>query len=82
ECLGWEQEAVLRMLRKKLYPEVAEKPEDLIVYCGIGKAARDWDAFHAIEHYLKTLKNDETLLVQAGKPVGMFRTHPQAPRVL
>ncbi|MCY8205632.1 urocanate hydratase [Bacillus sp. N12A5] len=82
ECLGWEQEAVLRMLRNNLDPEVAEKPEDLIVYGGIGKAARDWDAFHAIEQSLKTLKHDETLLVQSGKPVGMFRTHPQAPRVL
>ncbi|AGF25675.1 urocanate hydratase [Bacillus velezensis] len=82
ECLGWEQEAVLRMLRNNLDPEVAEKPEDLIVYGGIGKAARNWDAFHAIERSLKTLKDDETLLIQSGKPVGLFRTHSRAPRVL
>lgn len=79
ECLGWEQEAVLRMLRNNLDPEVAEKPEDLIVYGGIGKAARNWDAFHAIERSLKTLKDDETLLIQSGKPVGLFRTHSRAP---
>lgn len=82
ECLGWEQEAALRMLRNNLDPEVAEKPEELVVYGGIGKAARNWEAFHAIERTLKTLKDDETMLVQSGKPVGVFKTHEQAPRVL
>ena len=82
ECKGWEQEAVLRMLRNNLDPEVAEKPEDLIVYGGIGKAARNWESYDAIVRSLKALEADETLLIQSGKPVGKFRTHSQAPRVL
>ena len=82
DCKGWEQEAVLRMLCNNLDPEVAEKPEDLIVYGGIGKAARSWPAFEAIVHSLKELENDETLLIQSGKPVGRFKTHQHAPRVL
>ncbi|WP_227936042.1 urocanate hydratase [Alkalihalobacillus deserti] len=82
ECKGWEQEAVLRMLYNNLDPEVAEKPEELIVYGGIGKAARNWESFDAIVHSLKDLEADETLLIQSGKPVGMFKTHSQAPRVL
>jgi urocanate hydratase len=82
ECLGWEQEAVLRMLCNNLDPEVAEKPEELVVYGGIGKAARNWEAFDTIVATLKTLKKDETMLVQSGKPVGVFRTHEAAPRVL
>ena len=81
-CLGWPQEAALRMLENNLDPAVAEKPEDLIVYGGTGKAARNWPAFHAIVATLKRLGNDETLLVQSGKPVGVFRTHADAPRVL
>jgi urocanate hydratase len=79
---GWEQEAALRMLMNNLDAEVAEKPEELIVYGGYGKAARNWDAFEAIVHSLKELENDETLLIQSGKPVGKFRTHEDAPRVL
>lgn len=79
---GWIQEAALRMLMNNLDPEVAEKPEDLIVYGGIGKAARNWEAFDAIVESLKNLEDDETLLVQSGKPVGIFRTHKNAPRVL
>jgi len=82
ECKGWEQEAVLRMLYNNLDPEVAEKPEELIVYGGIGKAARSWEAFDAIVRTLRTLENDETLLIQSGKPVGVFKTHERAPRVL
>jgi urocanate hydratase len=82
ECKGWEQEAVLRMLYNNLDPEVAEKPEDLIVYGGIGKAARNWASFDAIVRTLRTLENDETMLVQSGKPVGVFKTHRHAPRVL
>lgn len=82
QCKGWEQEAVLRMLCNNLDPEVAEKPEDLIVYGGIGKAARNWESFDAIVHQLKNLEADETLLIQSGKPVGRFRTHEHAPRVL
>ncbi|MDT8860539.1 urocanate hydratase [Alkalihalobacillus sp. MEB130] len=82
ECKGWEQEAVLRMLCNNLDPEVAEKPEELIVYGGIGKAARNWESFDAIVRSLKKLEADETLLIQSGKPVGMFKTHPAAPRVL
>lgn len=82
ECLGWEQEAALRMLRNNLDPDVAEKPEELVVYGGIGKAARNWESFRAIEASLKVLENDETLLIQSGKPVGKFRTHEHAPRVL
>src|SRR5689334_24457005 len=82
ECKGWVQEAALRMLMNNLDPEVAERPEDLVVYGGSGKAARNWDCFHAIVRSLKALENDETLLVQSGKPVAVFRTHPDAPRVL
>jgi urocanate hydratase len=81
-CLGWQQEAALRMLMNNLDPEVAERPEQLIVYGGIGKAARNWECFDAIVATLRRLKNDETLLVQSGKPVGVFRTHENAPRVL
>src|SRR5918998_255364 len=81
-CLGWEQEAALRMLMNNLDPEVAEDPDRLIVYGGTGKAARDWAAFDAIVGALRALADDETLLVQSGKPVGVFRTHPRAPRVL
>jgi len=79
---GWIQEAALRMLMNNLDPEVAERPEDLVVYGGIGKAARNWDAFEAIVRTLKELEDDETLLIQSGKPVAVFRTHPDAPRVL
>ena len=79
---GWPQEAALRMLCNNLDPDVAERPEDLVVYGGTGKAARDWPAFHAIVAALQRLKDDETLLVQSGKPVGIFRTHEYAPRVL
>ena len=81
-CKGWGQEAAMRMLMNNLDPEVAEKPDELIVYGGRGKAARNWEAFDAIVAALKELENDETLLVQSGKPVGVFRTHPDAPRVL
>ncbi|HKE26223.1 MAG TPA: urocanate hydratase [Bryobacteraceae bacterium] len=81
-CKGWHQEAALRMLHNNLDPEVAEKPDELIVYGGTGRAARSWEAFHAIVRSLESLANDETLLVQSGKPVGVFRTHPEAPRVL
>jgi urocanate hydratase len=81
-CKGWQQEAALRMLMNNLDPEVAEKPEDLVVYGGTGKAARNWESFHAIVKSLTCLANDETLLVQSGKPVGIFRTHDYAPRVL
>jgi urocanate hydratase len=79
---GWQQEAALRMLCNNLDPEVAERPEDLVVYGGTGKAARDWPSFHAIVAALQRLKDDETLLIQSGKPVGIFRTHEYAPRVL
>jgi urocanate hydratase len=81
-CQGWHQEAALRMLMNNLDPDVAERPDDLVVYGGAGKAARDWASFHAIVRALRSLTNDETLLVQSGKPVGVFRTHPEAPRVL
>ena len=81
-CKGWQQEAALRMLMNNLDPEVAERPEELIVYGGTGRAARNWACFHAIVESLRGLENDETLLVQSGKPVGIFRTHPYAPRVL
>ena len=81
-CKGWQQEAALRMLMNNLDPEVAEKPENLIVYGGTGRAARSWEAFDAIVRSLRELENDETLLVQSGKPVGVFRTHDEAPRVL
>ena len=81
-CKGWHQEGALRMLMNNLDPEVAEKPAELIVYGGAGRAARDWPSFHAIVRALRSLENDETLLVQSGKPVGIFRTHEDAPRVL
>ncbi|MEW6046196.1 MAG: urocanate hydratase [Bacillota bacterium] len=81
-CKGWPQEAALRMLMNNLDPEVAEKPEELIVYGGTGKAARNWECFDAIVRTLRELENDETLLVQSGKPVAVFNTHPMAPRVL
>jgi len=81
-CKGWQQEAALRMLMNNLDPEVAERPEDLVVYGGTGKAARNWECFDAIVRELTSLGNDETLLVQSGKPVGVFRTHIGAPRVL
>jgi urocanate hydratase len=81
-CKGWGQEAAMRMLMNNLDPEVAEKPDELIVYGGRGKAARNWEAFDAIVAALRQLENDETLLVQSGKPVGVFKTHPDAPRVL
>ncbi len=81
-CKGWHQEAALRMISNNLDPDVAEKPDELIVYGGSGKAARNWAAFDGIVRSLKSLENDETLLVQSGKPVGIFRTHEHAPRVL
>ena len=81
-CKGWAQEAAMRMLMNNLDPANAEKPEQLIVYGGTGKAARNWDCYHAIVATLKRLENDETLLVQSGKPVGVFKTHDMAPRVL
>src|SRR5947209_16150520 len=81
-CRGWHQEAAMRMLMNNLDEEVAERPRDLVVYGGTGKAARNWECFHAIIGALRELKNDETLLVQSGKPVGVFRTHEYAPRVL
>jgi urocanate hydratase len=79
---GWQQEAALRMLMNNLDPDVAERPDDLVVYGGTGKAARNWECFHAIVRALKSLENDETLLIQSGKPVGILRTHEAAPRVL
>ncbi|MBV9450141.1 MAG: urocanate hydratase [Streptosporangiaceae bacterium] len=81
-CQGWPQEAAMRMLMNNLDPEVAEHPDQLVVYGGSGRAARSWDAYHAIVNTLKALENDETLLVQSGKPVGVLRTHEWAPRVL
>ncbi|HLJ47598.1 MAG TPA: urocanate hydratase [Bryobacteraceae bacterium] len=81
-CHGWHQEGALRMLMNNLDPDVAERPDDLIVYGGTGQAARNWPAYHAIVRSLRDLRNDETLLVQSGKPVGIFRTHDEAPRVL
>jgi urocanate hydratase len=81
-CLGWSQEAAMRMLMNNLDPEVAERPEDLVVYGGTGRAARSWEAFDAIVRELRRLKGDQTLLVQSGKPVGVFETHEWAPRVL
>ncbi|MGA3236768.1 MAG: urocanate hydratase [Bryobacteraceae bacterium] len=81
-CKGWHQEAALRMIHNNLDPEVAENPDQLIVYGGTGRAARSWECFHAIVRALRSLENDETLIVQSGKPVGVFRTIPEAPRVL
>ncbi len=81
-CKGWQQEAALRCLMNNLDPENAERPADLVVYGGIGKAARNWECYHAIVRELERLGNDETLLVQSGKPVAVFPTHEMAPRVL
>jgi urocanate hydratase len=81
-CKGWQQEAALRMLMNNLDPDVAERPQDLVVYGGTGKAARSWDDYHVIVRELRRLENDHTLLVQSGRAVGMFRTHEEAPRVL
>ena len=81
-CKGWQQEAAMRMLMNNLDEEVGERPQDLVVYGGTGKAARNWDCYHAIVRSLKALENDETLLVQSGKPVGVFQTYEHAPRVL
>src|SRR5438552_3665554 len=81
-CKGWHQEAALRLLMNNLDPDVAERPEELVVYGGTGKAARNWECFDAIVRELRNLAADETLLVQSGKPVGVFRTHAGAPRVL
>jgi urocanate hydratase len=81
-CRGWPQEAALRMLHNNLHPDVAENPDELVVYGGIGKAARNWSSYHTIERELKRLGDGETLLVQSGKPVAVFETHPDAPRVL
>src|SRR3954468_17314352 len=79
---SWVTEAPLRMLMNNLDPEVAEKPHELVVYGGIGRAARNWESFDRIVHALRKLEADETLLIQSGKPVGVFRTQPDAPRVL
>src|ERR1700704_2246062 len=81
-CKGWHQEAALRCLMNNLDPDVAERPDDLVVYGGTGKAARDWPSFDAIVATLRRLGDDETLLVQSGRPVAVFRTHALAPRVL
>src|SRR5262245_47256851 len=81
-CKGWPQEAAMRMLMNNLDPDVAERPDRLVVYGGTGRAARSWDAFDAIVRSLRGLENDETLLVQSGKAVGKFKTHDEAPRVL
>src|SRR5215813_7825495 len=81
-CKGWQQEAAMRMLMNNLDEEVAERPRDLVVYGGTGRAARSWEAYHAIIKSLKDLADDETLLVQSGKPVCVFKTHDYAPRVL
>jgi urocanate hydratase len=81
-CKAWPQEAAMRMLMNNLDPDVAERPEDLVVYGGTGRAARSWEAFDAIVRTLRSLESDETMLVQSGKPVAVFRTHPDAPRVL
>lgn len=81
-CKSWLTEAPMRMLMNNLHPDVAERPEDLVVYGGIGRAARDWDCYDKIIEVLQRLEDDETLLVQSGKPVGVFRTHADAPRVL
>src|SRR5437016_9616381 len=81
-CKSWQQEAAMRMLMNNLDEEVAERPQDLVVYGGTGRAARNWDCYHALVRSLQALENDETLLVQSGKPVGVFQTHEYAPRVL
>src|SRR5687767_423579 len=81
-CKGWPQEAALRMLMNNLDPDVAENPDELIVYGGSGRAARSWTAFDAIVETLRRLEHDETLIVQSGKPVAVFRTHPWSPRVI
>src|SRR6188474_542851 len=81
-CRGWQQEGALRMLCNNLDPEVAERPDDLVVYGGSGKAARDWASFDALVRTLTTLGGDETMLVQSGRPVGVLRTHEWAPRVI
>src|SRR5512145_984755 len=81
-CKGWPQEAALRMLMNNLDPDVAERPDDLIVYGGTGRAARSWEAFDAIVATLRRLEHDETMVVQSGKPVAVFRTHPWSPRVI
>src|SRR5690349_24442716 len=81
-CKGWPQEAAMRMLMNNLDPEVAERPDDLVVYGGSGRAARSWEAFDAIVATLRRLENDETMVVQSGKPVAVFRTHPWSPRVI
>src|SRR6202012_2570714 len=81
-CKGWQQEAAMRMIMNNLEPDVAERPQDLVVYGGTGRAARSWECFHAIVRSLQSLDNDETLLVQSGKPVGIMKTHEYAPRVL
>src|SRR6266568_4602874 len=81
-CKGWAQEAAMRMLMNNLDEEVGERPRDLVVYGGTGRAARNWDCYHTIVRSLRQLENDETLLVQSGKPVGVFKTHDYAPRVL
>src|SRR4051812_920540 len=82
QCRGWQQEAALRMLMNNLDPDVAERPEDLVVYGGNGRAARNWESFDALVASLKDLKDDQTLLIQSGKPVAVMPTHPYAPRVL
>ena len=82
QCKGWVQEAALRMMMNNLDPEVAEDPAHLVVYGGTGKAARNWEAFDSIVASLKNLEDDETLLVQSGKPIGIVPSHPHAPRVL
>src|ERR1700727_781657 len=81
-CRGWQQEAALRMLHNNLHPDVAENPAELVVYGGIGKAARNWSSYHTIERELQRLGDEQTLLVQSGKPVAVFETHDRAPRVL
>src|SRR5712692_4386730 len=81
-CKGWQQEAAMRMLMNNLDEDVAERPQDLVVYGGTGRAVRNWDCYHAMVCSLQALENDETLLVQSGKPVGVFKTHEYAPRVL
>ena len=82
QAKSWQTEAPLRMLMNNLDPDVAERPQDLVVYGGIGKAARNWESYDAIVRCLRELEDDETLLIQSGKPAGVFRTHADAPRVL